>query len=162
MNTPLKHSSSDQVQVMGFDQQGITLNVKTENSTFAMLQQAWYPGWTATVDGVPAPILQANIAFFGIVLPAGEHQLRFRFQKPVVPWLLAISLFVFLGSCFLFAFTGSASVSNLVLKLGLVLLTLAIGWSIFAHRPKAERLPKAVESLLTRSRPPAKGHHRSW
>lgn len=148
MNTPLKHSSSDQVQVMGFDQQGITLNVKTENSTFAMLQQAWYPGWTATVDGVPAPILQANIAFFGIVLPAGEHQLRFRFQKPVVPWLLAISLFVFLGSCFLFAFTGSASVSNLVLKLGLVLLTLAIGWSIFAHRPKAERLPKAVESLL--------------
>ncbi|MBK7246533.1 MAG: hypothetical protein IPI05_02555 [Flavobacteriales bacterium] len=144
----LRHMPSDLVQVTGFDHDGISLHVKTAHPTFAMLQQAWYPGWTATVDGVPADILRANIAFFGIVLPAGKHELQFRFEKPVVPWLLGISLLVFLGSCFLLAFTRPASLSSIMLKVALVLLTLTIGWALFAHRPKAERLPRAVESLL--------------
>ena len=34
---------------------------------------AWYPGWTVTVDGVRAEILRVNGAFRGVVLEPGEH-----------------------------------------------------------------------------------------
>lgn len=46
------------------------------------------------------------------------------------------------------AFTRLGTFPTIVLRSTLVLLTFAIGWSLFAHRPKAERLPKAVKNLL--------------
>ncbi len=45
-----------------------------------LLADTWYPGWIATVDGVPAPILRANYLFRGVPVPAGEHVVTMRFQ----------------------------------------------------------------------------------
>lgn len=143
----LKLSPGDTLAVTGFDHNGIALVTRTSHPTFALLQQAWYPGWTATVDGHPVAVIRANIACFGTVLPAGEHVLEFRFEKPAVPWLLGVSLTGFLGACLLLAFTGASPVQ---LRIGVVLLCLAIGWSLFAHRPKSERLPGEVQALLGR------------
>lgn len=147
---PQSRSASDSVAVAGFHHDGITLRTSTARPTFAVIQQAWYPGWTALVDGQPTPILRANIACFGVVLPAGRHLLEFRYRKPLVPWLLGISLSTFLGTSFLLAFGGRPVQADLLLKLGLIAGTLAIGWSLFGHRPKAERLPAEVGSLLDR------------
>ncbi|MCC6839920.1 MAG: hypothetical protein IT230_07155 [Flavobacteriales bacterium] len=144
----LKRSTEDRITMAGFDHDGITLQTRTAHATFAVLQQAWYPGWTATVDGRPAPIIRANIACMGTVLPAGNHVLAFRYQKPIAPWLLAISLLTFLGACWWLVCSGPPS--TLGLKAALLLVTMAIGWSLFAHRPKAQHLPQAVRSLLLR------------
>ncbi|MBP8824207.1 MAG: hypothetical protein KBH07_11230 [Flavobacteriales bacterium] len=143
---PLLHVSTDTLVVAGFHHDGITLRTRTSHATIAVLQQAWYPGWTATVDGRPTPVIKANIACFGTVLPAGEHLLAFRYEKPFVPWLLGLSLLTFLGACWLLAFSGPATAFGL--RSAVLLLTLAIGWSLLAHRPKAERLPREVEALL--------------
>jgi hypothetical protein len=40
------------------------------------------PGWTATVDGAPAPILAANWLARGVWLPAGEHVVELRYRTP--------------------------------------------------------------------------------
>jgi uncharacterized membrane protein YfhO len=39
----------------------------------------WYPGWRATVDGQPAPVLRANYAFRAIRLGPGQHQVQLTF-----------------------------------------------------------------------------------
>ena len=41
---------------------------------------AFYPGWTARVDGMDAPILRANDAFKAVVLPAGSHRIEFAYR----------------------------------------------------------------------------------
>ena len=35
------------------------------------------PGWRAVVDGVPAPLYAANLAFKAVKLPPGRHEVRF-------------------------------------------------------------------------------------
>ncbi len=56
-----------------------------------LLTDAFYPGWTATIDGAPAAIQRADIMFRGVALPAGQHQVEFRYS-PTSVWVgLAIS-----------------------------------------------------------------------
>lgn len=55
--------------------------------------EAWYPGWHVYVDGVEQPLLRANYAFQGVILPAGEHTVIFQYNRPFYVWIAgAISL----------------------------------------------------------------------
>jgi hypothetical protein len=49
-------------------------------SGLVVLADTFYPGWTATVDGVPAPILATNHLFRGVPAPAGTHRIRFAYR----------------------------------------------------------------------------------
>lgn len=51
-----------------------------------------YPGWRATVDGHPAPVLRANVALMAVPVPEGEHEVRLTFTAPTVMAGLLISL----------------------------------------------------------------------
>jgi hypothetical protein len=41
----------------------------------------FYPGWTATLDGEPAPILRADFAFQAVPVRAGRHELRLTYRN---------------------------------------------------------------------------------
>ncbi len=60
---------------------------------------AYYPGWSATINGKSVPIIRSNDAFKAVVVPAGTHIVTFEFRPPRVFWGLVISLntFVFIG-----------------------------------------------------------------
>ncbi|MBK5257382.1 MAG: YfhO family protein [Vicinamibacteria bacterium] len=61
----------------------------------AVFLDAWAPGWTATLDGQPAPVTRANLAFRGVAAPAGTHrvELRYRPQRLFVGlWISGLSL----------------------------------------------------------------------
>lgn len=45
-----------------------------------ILGDLWHPGWRVTVDGQPAELLRANHVLRGVLLPAGQHRVEFRFQ----------------------------------------------------------------------------------
>ncbi|MGD9498378.1 MAG: hypothetical protein AB7Y46_18945 [Armatimonadota bacterium] len=55
-----------------------------------VLADAWYPGWRASLDGRPVPLLRANFAFRGVVVPAGAHTVEFDFRP--TSWPLALPL----------------------------------------------------------------------
>jgi hypothetical protein len=53
---------------------------------------AWYPGWTAEVDGQVTPIYRANDVFKAIVVGKGAHRVRFAFSAPSVYLGASLSL----------------------------------------------------------------------
>ena len=41
-------------------------------------------GWIATIDGQESQIYPVNYVLRGLQIPAGEHQIRFRFEPKVI------------------------------------------------------------------------------
>jgi len=58
----------------------------------AVILDPFYPGWTATVDGRPAPILRADFAFQAVPVTAGRHELRLAYRNRWVTLGAAVSL----------------------------------------------------------------------
>src|SRR5262249_10939138 len=52
---------------------GARLDVRAEGPGLLVVAESWDPGWSATVDDAPAPVLRVNDARMGVVLPAGTH-----------------------------------------------------------------------------------------
>ncbi|HEV2880202.1 MAG TPA: hypothetical protein VGX24_02750 [Pyrinomonadaceae bacterium] len=47
---------------------------------FLVTSDVFYPGWQATIDGVPARLVRTNYALRGLAVPAGTHAVRFEFR----------------------------------------------------------------------------------
>lgn len=56
------------------------LKVDSGAPQFLVIAQQFYPGWRATVDGVPVGIYRANHAFQAVHVPAGESTVRLSFM----------------------------------------------------------------------------------
>jgi hypothetical protein len=59
------------------DEAEVELEATLERPGLVVLADSFYPGWHATVDGRPAPILATNHLFRGVPVDAGTHRVRF-------------------------------------------------------------------------------------
>ena len=58
----------------------IVIEAQAPAGGFLVLNDIWHPWWRASVDGVPAEILKANVLFRAVHVPPGEHVVRFTFH----------------------------------------------------------------------------------
>jgi hypothetical protein len=71
---------------------GVTIRAALDGPGYLVLADTWYPGWQATVDGVPTEVLRANHAFRAVRLEAGEHTVEMAYRPTVVLVGGAVSL----------------------------------------------------------------------
>ncbi len=57
-----------------------TVNLKRENLVFYAVP--YEDGWSATVDGKAVRIEKANVGFMAVLVPEGEHTVRFNYMTP--------------------------------------------------------------------------------
>jgi hypothetical protein len=74
---------------------------------YLLLADAWAPGWQATVDDQPTPILPANLAFRAVPLREGRHTVELRYRPlyatlgiPLLGLGLALTLLGVLAGAF--------------------------------------------------------------
>jgi hypothetical protein len=70
------------VRFIRYEPEHVELGVEASAPAVLVLNDAHYSGWSATVDGQPAPILPANVAVRGVLVPAGTHQVTFTYRTP--------------------------------------------------------------------------------
>ena len=69
-----------QAIVTGYRPGAVDIVTHAAADGYLVLADAHFPGWRATVDGRAAPVLRANYAFRAVPVPAGTHDVRFRFR----------------------------------------------------------------------------------
>lgn len=67
-----------------------SLRVETDCARLAVLMDTWAPGWTVTVDELPARAIRVNEVLRGVVVPAGNHTVTWSYRP--VHWPLIVTL----------------------------------------------------------------------
>jgi hypothetical protein len=60
----------------------VSARASCDGPCLVVLARPWAPGWLARVDDREAPIVRANLAGLGVVVPSGKHEVELRYN----PW----------------------------------------------------------------------------
>ncbi len=89
-----------EVRVQSDTNLSTALRINTNKPAVFVSTDTYYPGWIAYIDGVASPVYPLNIAQRGIVVPAGEHDIRFEYKPESYArgaWISGISLLIILA-----------------------------------------------------------------
>jgi hypothetical protein len=76
----------------------LALAATTSDNAILIISEPYVRGWSATLDGHPAPLYHADDALMATPLPAGPHVVALRFRQPgLVPGLILAGLSVALA-----------------------------------------------------------------
>ncbi|MGE5461301.1 MAG: YfhO family protein [Solirubrobacterales bacterium] len=75
----------------------VRVTVDTPTNAIVVIRNAWDRGWSATVDGEPAPVLRADYLLQGVPVPAGRHEIRLEYREPAIARGIAGSVVVWLA-----------------------------------------------------------------
>lgn len=78
---PAYRLSTGLIQAIHWEPERRTFRVRSENGGDVHLIEQLLPGWEATVDGKPVQVFPARGAFQGISVPAGSHEVEFRYRS---------------------------------------------------------------------------------
>lgn len=82
----------DKVEMISFEQDHIVLSTDLPQARYLFCSIPFNSNWTAYVDGEPAAISQANIAFMALYLPQGSHTVELVYRQPWTGGIIAVSL----------------------------------------------------------------------
>jgi hypothetical protein len=72
-------------EIVSYEPERVVVRTDAPAPSLLVLAEAWYPGWSATVDGSRAECLPANAWMRAVPVPAGHHRVVLRFRSR---WLL--------------------------------------------------------------------------
>jgi len=69
----------------------VRISVRAEAPSLVVVRNVWEPGWVASVDGAPAPVLRADYVLQAVPVPAGSHDVRLVYREPAIGLGIALS-----------------------------------------------------------------------
>ncbi len=67
------------------------MTYKQSEAGLLVISDANYPGWHATLDGSPVPVLTGDAVFRAVWIPAGAHHIHMQFEPAALPWALLLA-----------------------------------------------------------------------
>jgi hypothetical protein len=74
----------------------VRITVDAAEPSIVVIRNSFDPGWSATVDGVDAPVLPTDYLIQGVAVAAGHHEIRLVYRDPDIARGLAASTLVWL------------------------------------------------------------------
>jgi hypothetical protein len=106
-------TSPDQVQLVRRTWFHVVIRVTMACPGMVVLNDNWYPGWRASIDGAGVPIYSAYMAVRGVVVDFGTHQIDMHYQPRSL--YLGLVLFVLgLGATLLLVRRTEAAETDLL------------------------------------------------
>lgn len=98
VNSPM---SSGSATILSYKPEKIQIKTNTNGSSFLVLTDAFYPGWKAYVDDGEAKIYRTDFAFRGIVVPKGNHMIKFIYDPDSYKIGIVLGVLGLIGSVIL-------------------------------------------------------------
>lgn len=85
------HNPDVATTLQAYTPEEIRIITRVSETNLLFLSDTFYPGWHAYIDGEETKILKANWAFRAVVVPPGEHVVRFQYKPKSVEIGIIIS-----------------------------------------------------------------------
>jgi hypothetical protein len=77
---PCSQGGKINIQVTKTTPQSVSISIDTEKRGWLLMADTWYPGWIATVDGIPVNIYRADYLLGGIPVESGQHKVEIQYR----------------------------------------------------------------------------------
>ena len=84
-------AAADRVDLLRRAINSLAVTADMQCKGMVVVGETYYPGWQATVDGRPAPILEAYGFLRGVVVDTGRHRVEMHYQPKSVYWGAALT-----------------------------------------------------------------------
>lgn len=91
-NTNFQYDSAATIQLVRKENDVVTYKSNTSSTQFAVFSEVYYDkGWNVYVDGKLTPYAKVNYILRGMPIPAGEHEIVFKFEPAshILGWKLS-------------------------------------------------------------------------
>ncbi len=88
----LPFDSTSTASLTGYQPNHLRYTTRSDSAGLVVFSEIYYPkGWTATLDGQPAPHFGVDYVLRAMVVPAGEHTIEFHYAAPHFATLVGIT-----------------------------------------------------------------------
>jgi hypothetical protein len=81
--------------ISDFSPKHIEIKTQTQHPQLLVYQQNYFTGWNVFVDGEKQELLKSNFTHMAVLVPPGEHSVRFEYKNPLVIISFSFSYAVF-------------------------------------------------------------------
>ena len=93
-------TTNSSARITRYEPNRLQIETSAPTATVLVVSEIFYPGWVASIDGQPVPIVAADYLLRGIALSAGEHRVEMHYTAPAARTgaiLSALTLCLILG-----------------------------------------------------------------
>ncbi|MDG1195604.1 MAG: YfhO family protein [Polaribacter sp.] len=103
VNFNFEKDSTATIKLINYDVTELTYRTKTEKEQFVVFSEIYYKdGWNAYIDGKLTNHFRVNYVLRGMKVPAGEHEIEYKFEPKVIQLGGMISLFSYISIILVF------------------------------------------------------------
>jgi hypothetical protein len=78
--TDVGQGLNERADIVLYTPERVVIDARLASEGYLVLTDAWDPGWTALVDGMPATTIRADVIFRAVLLPEGTHRVEFLYR----------------------------------------------------------------------------------
>ena len=87
------HEALGQAQIIHYSAGEMVIDVKAPSSRILVLSDIFFPGWKVLIDDKKEQMLKVDYVLKGVVVPAGQHRVKFIYDPQSFKIGAAASLF---------------------------------------------------------------------
>jgi hypothetical protein len=88
----LPRDGAGEARITRWRPEEVVVRVRASRAAVLVLAEGFFPGWRAEVDGAEVPIFRADLLARAVPVPAGEHEVAFRYASPALSRGAKVSL----------------------------------------------------------------------
>jgi Bacterial membrane protein YfhO len=85
--------SAGNAKITSYQPETVTVRASATRTGLVVLNDNYYPGWNATIDGHRVPVQQVDYTFRGVRIPPGTHTVTFRYEPLswTIGWIVSLA-----------------------------------------------------------------------